>query len=134
MELSKQQIEGTKGIAIVFMLLLHLFCTKQYEGLFTPLIMIGQVPLIYYLSLFADCCVAIYCFCSGYGLYRSYEKNIKRYKLNNYKKLFKLYVNSWIILIVFVVFLGSITGKFNILGEGIKDFILTVTLINPAYN
>lgn len=45
MELTKQQIKTTKGIAILFMLLLHLFCTKQCQGLFTPIIMIGQVPL-----------------------------------------------------------------------------------------
>lgn len=134
MELTKQQIKTTKGIAIIFMLLLHLFCTKQYEELYTPIIIIGQVPLIYYFALFADCCVAIYCFCSGYGLYRSYERNIKSYKSNNYKRLFKLYINSWIILIIFVVILGSITGEFNVIGEGLKDFILTVALIDPAYN
>ena len=62
----------TKGIAIVFMLLLHLFCTKDYDGLFKPLILIRNVPLIYYFALFGDCCVAIYCFCSGYGLMRGY--------------------------------------------------------------
>lgn len=52
MELTKNQIKITKGVAILFMLLLHLFCTKSYEGLYTPIIMIGNVPLIYYLALF----------------------------------------------------------------------------------
>lgn len=134
MELTKQQIKRTKGIAILFMLLLHLFCTKQYEGLFTPIIMIGQVPLIYYLALFGDCCVAIYCFCSGYGLYNSYRNNKNSFKKNNFRRLFKLYINSWIILLIFVVIIGSISGKFNIFGGGMKDFILTVTLIKPAYD
>ena len=69
MELSKKQTEITKGVAILFMLLLHLFCTKQYSGLFTPIIKIGNVPLIYYLALFGDMCVAMYCFCSGAGTY-----------------------------------------------------------------
>ena len=68
MDLTKNQIKMTKGVAILFMLLLHLFCTKTYEGLYIPLIFIGDTPLIYYLALFGDCCVAIYCFCSGYGL------------------------------------------------------------------
>lgn len=72
-ELNKNQVSITKGIAILFMLLLHLFCTKNYNGLFQPIIMIGETPLIYYLALFGDCCVAIYCFCSGYGLMYSYD-------------------------------------------------------------
>ena len=47
MELTKKQVSITKGVAILFMLLLHLFCTKDYQGLFTPLIMIKGVPLVY---------------------------------------------------------------------------------------
>ena len=31
MNLTKNQIKMTKGVAILFMLLLHLFCTKSYE-------------------------------------------------------------------------------------------------------
>ena len=34
MELTKNQIKITKGIAILFMLLLHLFCTKKYEDIY----------------------------------------------------------------------------------------------------
>ena len=74
-DLSKKQISATKGIAILFMLFLHLFCTKKYKGLFTPLMYINEVPLIYYLALFRDCCVVIYCFCSGYGLFINYKDN-----------------------------------------------------------
>ncbi|MEG0307059.1 MAG: hypothetical protein RSA29_13615 [Clostridium sp.] len=40
MELTQQQIKTAKGIAILFMLRLHLFCTKEYQGLFTPIILI----------------------------------------------------------------------------------------------
>ena len=83
MELTKNQIKMTKGIAILFMLLLHLFCTKAYEDLYTPLLFIGDIPLVYYLALFGDCCVAIYCFCSGYGLIISYKNNILRFYLNS---------------------------------------------------
>ena len=111
MELSKNQIKITKGVAILFMLLLHLFCVKSYEGLYTPLIFIGKIPLVYYLALFGDCCVAIYCFCSGYGLMITYEKNRKEYLRNNLIRIFKLYINFWIILLIFVVVLGFITGK-----------------------
>ena len=48
MNLTKNQIKMTKGVAILFMLLLHLFCTKSYEDLYIPLIFIGDTPLVYY--------------------------------------------------------------------------------------
>lgn len=134
MELSKEEIKITKGVAILFMLLLHLFCVKSYEGLYTPLIFIGDVPLVYYLALFGDCCVAIYCFCSGYGLMISYEKNRAEYLRKNLIRIFRLYINFWIILLIFVVILGFITGRSNEYPGSIKTFLLTFTAISPAYN
>ena len=124
----------TKGVAILFMLLLHLFCTKEYSELFTPLIMIGEVPLIYYFALFGDMCVAIYCFCSGYGLMIGYKNNKEDYFRKNIIRILKLYINFWIILFLFVVVLGPIMNKSEIYPGSIKDFILTFTAIDPAYN
>ena len=66
----------TKGIAILFMLLLHLFCTKTYKGLYTLILFIEDIRLVYYLALFGDCCVAICCFCRGY-LYDKYSHSKK---------------------------------------------------------
>lgn len=110
MELSKKQTDITKGVAILFMLLLHLFCTREYEGLFEPLIMIGNIPLIYYIALFGDMCVAIYCFCSGYGLMIGYKNNNENYFKKNLIRILKLYINFWIILILFVL-IRTINGK-----------------------
>lgn len=134
MDISKEQIKITKGVAILFMLLLHLFCTKTYEGLFTPSIFIGNTPLIYYFALFGDCCVAIYCFCSGYGLFLSYENNNTNYNKNNRIRILKLYINTWIVLFLFIIVLGTITRNSSVYPINIKEFLLTVTLINPAYN
>ena len=134
MELTKNQIKMTKGVAILFMLLLHLFCTKTYEGLYIPLIFIGDTPLIYYLALFGDCCVAIYCFCSGYGLLISYKNNKENYIKNNLMRIFKLYINFWIILFIFVVILGPLMGQGESYPGTLKNFILTFTALDPAYN
>jgi len=134
MELTRKQVNITKGMAILFMLLLHLFCTKEYSGLFQPLIMAGDVPLIYYFALFGDCCVAIYCFCSGYGLFISYKNNKVTYIKNNFIRLFKLYINYWIILFIFVVVMGFIMRKPNIYPGNFKTFTLTFLAIDPAYN
>lgn len=134
MELTKKQTDITKGVAILFMLLLHLFCTKQYRGLFNPVIMVGKTPLIYYLSLFGDMCVAMYCFTSGYGLMIGYKNNRENYIKRNLARILKLYINFWIILFIFVLILGPITDKSKIYPGNLKTFILTFTGINPSYN
>ena len=134
MELTKNQVKITKGVAILFMLLLHLFCTKNYEGLYSPILFIGEVPLMYYLALFGDCCVAIYCFCSGYGLFISYKNNMEKYLKNNFIRIFKLYINYWIILIIFVLIIGPLIGMGNSYPGTFKKFILSFTAIEPAYN
>ena len=134
MELTKKQISITKGIAILFMLILHLFCTKDYKGTFTPLIIINSIPLVYYFGLFGECCVAMYSFCSGYGLMCTYKNNPAEYNKKNKFRLVKLYINFWIILFIFVVILGYLTGKSDIFPGNLKTFILNFTALSTSYN
>lgn len=134
MELDKKQTDITKGVAILLMLLLHLFCTKEYIGLFDPIIMIGDTPLVYYFALFGDMCVAMYCFCSGYGLMIGYKNNKENYFKKNLIRILKLYINFWIILFIFVLILGPIIGQGDKYPGDLKTFILTFIAIDPAYN
>lgn len=134
MELTKEQVNITKGIAILFMLFLHLFCTKTYKGLFTPIIMIGEVPLVYYLALFGDCCVPIYCFCSGYGLFKSYQRDEYNYIKNNGRRMLRLYINLWVILFLFVILLGPILGRGEQYPGSWMTLVLTATGIEMGYN
>lgn len=133
MELSSVQTNLTKGLAILMMLCLHLF-NKPFEGLFEPLIFIGSKPLAYYLSLFSDCCVAIYCFCSGYGLYIGYAKKDSDYNRKNYIRLLKLYLNYWIVLLLFVVFLGLLLGRTAEYPGNFIKFMYNFTAIDTSYN
>ena len=133
MELSKQNVEETKGVAILFMLLLHLFCTKSYESLFQPIIYVGKYPLIYYLALFGDCCVALYCFCSGYGLMYNYKNDKTNYSKKNRKRILNLYIKYWITIVLFVLIGGVLLNKPGYPGS-INKFLLTITGISPAYN
>ena len=64
MELTKKDTQIAKGIAVLGMVMLHLFC-RLGELPYTPWIWVGEVPLIYYLGLFGDLCVPVFCFCSG---------------------------------------------------------------------
>lgn len=100
----KQETKQLQGVAILAMLCLHLFCT--YTPLFTPLVYIGSIPLTYFIGQASDCCVMIYCFCSGYGLMASYiacnEKG-RQYFVERRKGLFRLLQSYWIILLMFAV-------------------------------
>jgi uncharacterized membrane protein len=60
MELTKKQIDIRKGVAILFMITLHLFCRKDIQGYYNVFVKISGIPLVYYIGLFGDSCVAIY--------------------------------------------------------------------------
>lgn len=132
MELSKSDTKMTKGLAILFMVLLHLFARKT--NLPYECIKLGNgVPLIYYFGLFGDCCVAIYCFCSGYAMQLILEKakSLKEYYKGRLKSLLKFLTNYWIVLILFVI-VGLITGDSDVPGS-FKNFVLNFFLLR-SYN
>ncbi len=81
------------------MLLLHLFCTKDYQGLFTPLIIIKGI-------------------------------HTKITQMNITKRILKLYINFWIIILLFVVLLGYLTGNSATYPSNIKIILLNVTAIS----
>ncbi|MBD8016996.1 acyltransferase family protein [Weeksellaceae bacterium Sa1CVA4] len=114
------------------MLFLHLF-NRDYTGLFEPWIFIGNIPLSYYISLFCDACVPIFAFVSGYGLYFKFLQNRNRYKKNHQTRLKKLYLNLWIIVILFAVGLGIFIGKEGYPGSLLK-LLLNLTALDPSYN
>lgn len=132
MKITIQQSNHLKAIAILMMLYLHLF-NRDYIGLFQPLVLIGTQPLSYYISLFCDACVPIFAFVSGYGLYYKYIQNKSAYKKDNINRVKKIYINYWIILLLFAVILGLILGKEGYPGDPIK-ILLNITGLDPSYN
>ena len=132
MPITLQKSNHLKSIAILMMLFLHLF-NRDFTGVFRPMLFVGKQPISYYLSLFCDACVPIFAFVSGYGLYFKYIQNKKEYQDDNYKRLKKLYINYWIILIVFAVLLGLILNKEGYPGS-LQKFFLNFTAVDPSYN
>lgn len=133
MELSKNDIKVTKGVAILFMLLLHLFCRKEVKGLYETCILIKGTPLIYYLALFGDACVPIYCFASGYGLFISSNNEQKLYFNKNIMRIFKLLINYWIVLVGFVI-IGFIVGMSDLFPGSLVKFLLNFFVLSSSYN
>lgn len=132
MPITPQQSNHLKSIAILMMLCLHLF-NREEHGLFQPWIYLGAKPLSYYISLFSDACVPIFAFVSGYGLYFKFKTKSANYHADNKLRIKKLYINYWIILILFAVVLGWVLGKDGYPGS-FQKFILNASGLDPSYN
>lgn len=132
MELSKNDTKMTQGIAIIFMVLLHLFC--RVDNLPYECLKIGGVPLVYYLGLFSDQCVAIYCFCSGYATRLISDKtaSAKDYYIGRLKSILRLLINYWIVLILFSIV--GLATKNEVMPNSIIDFVKHFFLIEKSYN
>lgn len=84
MKLNRNETKCLQGIAILFMLGLHLFNRINISEFYDVNLYIGGIPLLTRISYIFDACVSIYLFCSGYGLYISEEtgsnmrKRVKR--------------------------------------------------------
>lgn len=135
MEFSKNDMKMLQGVAILFMLALHLFAKKEINGLYVTFPEINGVPLVYYLALFGDACVPIYLFVSGYGLYVSLSnKEVRSITKKNMYRILKLLSNFWIILFVFM-FVAYIFGRFTeVFSGGFTSFLLNFSLLSNSYN
>ena len=133
MELTKEQIKRSKGVAIIFMIILHLFCRKDIQGYYDTSLFINNVPFIYYFALLGGACVPIYCFASGYGLYIGYKKkDMYYYKYDNRIRILKFLINFWIILILTCV-VGYLLGMKDIYPGSLLNFIGNILLIKSSY-
>lgn len=89
-----------KGVAIVLMLLHHLFYVRQ--ELYDDVLLIGHYNLVNEIGQFGKVCVAIFVFLSGYGLQKvdcTRHESLKQYYVHRYVKL---YMNYWLIWLLFV--------------------------------
>ena len=95
--LSKQDTSVLKGLAIIAMLFHHLFCSipSWVEPYYGALGRIGELGKV---------CVALFLFCSGYGLSTQFDKvkGIKGSCRYMVKRFVSFYFNYWVVFIVFV--------------------------------
>lgn len=88
-----------KGIAICAMLIHHIYgCPPDGYGPFGP--------VLSFLGVLGKCCVAIFLFCSGYGLAVKYSRESSHTLKTSTKfvlhRLLKFYSNYWFIFLIFV--------------------------------
>ena len=128
MDITKRDSKMLKGVAILSMLMLHLFCRRENLP-YTPLLWIGGTPLIYYFALFGDICVAVYCFVSGYA---HYMQSSKAELQQRWKRLLRFMIPFWVIAVVFSL-IGLLAGN-SVIPGSIKEFLLNCLTVKNSYN
>ena len=132
MELTKQDTQIAKGMAILGMVMLHLFCRLD-DLPYTPLIWCGGTPLVYYLGLFGDLCVPVYCFCSGYAHYLMADSQKSKYPKRLHGKAIRFLCNYWIVVVLFSV-LGLFFGQAETVPGSWLKFAGNMLVVGMSYN
>lgn len=125
----KQEAVMTRGLAILSMVCLHLFCKLGDDIVYTPLIWLNdEIPLIYTVGFFSTICVPIYSICAGYAQYLLFENKKSTFK-NNCSRILKLLENYWIILVLFCI-LGLFFDKEGKIPGNIFYFLESIFLVH----
>lgn len=91
---------ASKGMALMLILWHHLFYEKPESGWF-----------VFQTALLAKVCVGIYVILSGYGLTESIKKRGLELGAFYKRRLLKLYMNYWLIALLFVPFGAWFMGR-----------------------
>lgn len=128
--MSKEESTILKGIAILLMLFLHLFNKTTLPEMCHPMIYIGDTPLVHILTR-ATNPVDFFVILSGYGLAFLYQKETLNFR-SQLRRLSKLYIHYWLILLVFVT-IGSFIRPDSYPGD-VWKIIGNVTSWSSNYN
>ena len=127
---NKEESMIVKGIAIILMIIHHLFAFPDRivaPSYYMSIPVLGN-NIAYYLGVFGRICVAIYLFISGYGLYLKYSKQ------NNFEwiidKVKNFLINYWLVIFLVFIPLGVILKEYEL---NIKELILNLTCIKISY-
>lgn len=127
--ISKSNSLIIKGIAIIMMIVHHLFgFSDRINEEYISIYKLEGMPIEYFTGIIGKCCVSIFLFIGGYGLYRTHQNNVEYYSI--FKRIYKMYLNYWIVFIVFVP-IGLIINKINL---EFKDLFLNFIGISSSIN
>lgn len=128
----KEDAVMTRGLAILAMVVLHLFCRRGEDVFGTPLLWVNETtPLVYYFGFFAEICVPIYSLCAGYARALGCAQGRETWR-GNLKRILRLMENYWIILVLFSI-LGLIFDRTGSIPGTPLDFLKSVFLLH-SYN
>lgn len=125
--MTKQDSQTIKGVAILFMIFLHLFNRMSNVDLCHNLIYIEDLPLANILTRATDP-VSLFLIVGGYGLYTVWKKGDR----NHWTRLIKLYLH-WILIMTIFVIIGHFINPDTYPGSPLK-FIMNGLGIYCNYN
>lgn len=107
-EITADKTAHLKGIASILLLWHHLFGVEYLED------WAALLPgMDYVIGESGNVCIAIFLFCSGYGLYKSYVGKESTPKTYIFHRLVKTLIPYWVIMIIAIIYL-VFAGKFEI--------------------
>lgn len=95
--INKEKSKYIKGIAIIFMILLHFFAMPKAQGRYNSLLVIFDKNIEYYIGNIGGICVCIFLFLSGYAMYKRFNESISRSDI--IVKIKGLYINYLIVFL-----------------------------------
>ena len=142
-DVSKDDTLAVKGIAIMMMLVHHLFAFParllpgtHFNSLF---VFADSTTLEWHVSAFCKVCVAIFTLLAGYGIFKSYSSKLlpgdeqcESLLAFFARRLKRLYFKVWPVFIVFVP-LGLILGKPNV-NTYVSQWIRNALLLETNFN
>ncbi len=128
-DFSKKDTLQLKGIAILMMILHHLFA---YPNKIQSFFMIDTQSLWYQLARYGRICVPIFLIISGYGMYESYQKQQHVFsKIPT--RLYALYQMYWKVFLIWIP-MGFLIGAYSISQVGIKEILLNFLGLHSTLN
>lgn len=132
MRYRKEDAQMTQGLAILCMVVLHLFCRVGSDVLGTPLLWLdSETPFVFWFGFFAEICVPVYSLCTGYAQQLLWEGGRSGIR-DRISRILRLMRNYWIVLVLFSV-LGLVFDKGNAIPGSLGNFLKSIVLLH-SYN
>lgn len=131
--ISKNKTLIIKGIAIILMVIHHLFAFPDRINKieYVSIYLLNNIPIEFYIARIGKICVNIFLFIGGYALFKVYEINVTYDKI--LKRIYKLYLTYWSVFIPFLI-IGIIINKVELNFKIIfLNFIGIISTINKEW-
>ena len=134
---NKQDAIMTQGLAVLSMVVLHLFCRKGADVYGTPLVWLNETtPFVYWFGFFSEICVSLYSICAGYAQELISEREFSSGAIMIWKKnlhrAWKLMKNYWVVLCLFCG-IGLILDPYGTIPGSFDRFFKSIFLLY-SYN
>lgn len=132
MRYRKEDAQMTQGLAVLCMVILHLFCRTGSNVLGTPLIWLDpETPFVFWFGFFAEICVPVYSLCTGYAQQLLWQNGKSSFR-SRVGRILRLMRNYWIVLVLFCV-LGLVFDNGNTIPGSLGKFLKSLVLLH-SYN